>query len=87
MYISYPEPFQQAVVWPSYPQQLQTPHLLMPPMAPLTQQMQPPPLTPIQLLGTDYLGGATLHQVTIERCALKNVFLFKTLSFVAYSNT
>lgn len=65
MYISYPEPFQQAVVWPSYPQQLQTPHLLMPPMAPLAQQMQPPPLTPIQLLGTDYLSGATLHQVTL----------------------
>ncbi|KAJ6629261.1 Protein winged eye [Pseudolycoriella hygida] len=58
------EPFQQAVVWPSYSQQLQTPHLLMPPMAPLTQQMQPPPLTPIQLLGTDYLSGATLHQHT-----------------------
>lgn len=32
-------------------------------MAPLAQQMQPPPLTPIQLLGTDYLSGATLHQV------------------------
>ncbi|KAG4072064.1 hypothetical protein HA402_015563 [Bradysia odoriphaga] len=64
LYISYPEPFQQAVVWPSYQQQMQTPHLLMPPMAPLSQQMQPPPLAPIQLLGSDYLGGATLHQHT-----------------------
>lgn len=61
LYISYPEPYQQAVVWPSYPQPtMQAPHLLMPSMA---QQMQPPPLTPMQLLSSDYLGSATLHQV------------------------
>uniref|UniRef100_A0A1B0CBB3 Putative bah domain protein n=1 Tax=Lutzomyia longipalpis TaxID=7200 RepID=A0A1B0CBB3_LUTLO len=58
------EPFQQAVVWPSYPQTaaIQPPHVLIPPIAqPLHQ---PPPLAPLQLIGSDYLAASTtLHQV------------------------
>ncbi|XP_055715302.1 protein winged eye isoform X3 [Phlebotomus papatasi] len=63
--ISYLEPFQQAVVWPSYPQTaaIQPPHVLIPPIAqPLHQ---PPPLAPLQLIGSDYLAASTtLHQHT-----------------------
>ncbi|XP_055676590.1 protein winged eye isoform X2 [Lutzomyia longipalpis] len=59
------EPFQQAVVWPSYPQTaaIQPPHVLIPPIAqPLHQ---PPPLAPLQLIGSDYLAASTtLHQHT-----------------------
>lgn len=71
LYISYPEPFPQAVVWPSYPQQAlhSNQHLLMPSMA---AQIQPPPLTPLQLLGTDYMGSTTLHQVFRKT---KHIFL------------
>uniref|UniRef100_A0A182RDB4 BAH domain-containing protein n=1 Tax=Anopheles funestus TaxID=62324 RepID=A0A182RDB4_ANOFN len=59
------EPFQQAVVWPSYPQStasLQSQHLLLPQLPP--QQLQPPPLAPLQMLSSDYLSTAstTLHQ-------------------------
>lgn len=60
------EPFQQAVVWPSYPQtSLQPPHLLLPPLTQQMPQMQPPPLAPLQLMGSDYMATAstTLHQV------------------------
>ncbi|XP_052903355.1 protein winged eye [Anopheles moucheti] len=65
IYISCIEPFQQAVVWPSYPQStasLQSPHLLLPQLPP--QQLQPPPLAPLQMLSSDYLSTAstTLHQ-------------------------
>ncbi|GAB0099240.1 Protein winged eye [Sergentomyia squamirostris] len=63
--ISYLEPLQQAVVWPSYPQTaaIQPPHVLLPPLAqPLHQ---PPPLAPLQLIGSDYLAASTtLHQHT-----------------------
>ncbi|XP_059621310.1 protein winged eye isoform X2 [Phlebotomus argentipes] len=59
------EPFQQAVVWPSYSQTaaIQPPHVLIPPIA---QPMhQPPPLAPLQLIGSDYLAASTtLHQHT-----------------------
>lgn len=64
-FISYPaEPFQQAVVWPTYTQPQTTiqaaPHLLMPPMA----TAQPPP--PLLLGASDYLSSnTTLHQVGI----------------------
>uniref|UniRef100_A0A182J8R4 Uncharacterized protein n=1 Tax=Anopheles atroparvus TaxID=41427 RepID=A0A182J8R4_ANOAO len=59
------EPFQQAVVWPSYPQStaaMQPPHLLLPQLP--QQQLQPPPLAPLQVLNSDYLSTAstTLHQ-------------------------
>lgn len=63
-FISYSsEPFQQAVVWPTYTQPQTTiqtaPHLLMPPMA-----AQPPPLAPLLLGTSDYLSASTtLHQV------------------------
>ncbi|XP_055643435.1 protein winged eye isoform X3 [Toxorhynchites rutilus septentrionalis] len=66
IYISCVEPFQQAVVWPSYPQSaatLQPPHLLLPQIP--QQQLQPPPLAPLQMLSSDYLTTAsstTLHQ-------------------------
>ncbi|XP_053667558.1 protein winged eye [Anopheles marshallii] len=65
IYISCIEPFQQAVVWPSYPQStasLQSQHLLLPQLPP--QQLQPPPLAPLQMLSSDYLSTAstTLHQ-------------------------
>lgn len=66
--ISCIEPIPQALVWPTYPQtttaatglqNLQPPHLLLPP---LQQTLQPPPLA---LLGSDYLtASTTLHQVS-----------------------
>ncbi|XP_055605343.1 protein winged eye-like isoform X3 [Uranotaenia lowii] len=67
IFISCVEPFPQTVVWPTYPQTaaaIQPPHLLLPQIA-QTQQLQPPPLAPLQMLGTDYLTTAsstTLHQ-------------------------
>ncbi|XP_021705232.1 flocculation protein FLO11-like isoform X2 [Aedes aegypti] len=60
------EPFPQTVVWPSYPQStaaIQPPHLLLPQIP--QQQLQPPPLAPLQMLSSDYLATAsstTLHQ-------------------------
>ncbi|XP_058823664.1 protein winged eye isoform X3 [Topomyia yanbarensis] len=66
IYISCVEPFQQTVVWPSYPQTtaaIQPPHLLLPQIT--QQQLQPPPLAPLQMLSSDYLATAsstTLHQ-------------------------
>ncbi|XP_055548947.1 protein winged eye isoform X3 [Wyeomyia smithii] len=66
IYISCVEPFQQTVVWPSYPQTttaIQPPHLLLPQIT--QQQLQPPPLAPLQMLSSDYLTTAsstTLHQ-------------------------
>ncbi|XP_053671243.1 protein winged eye [Anopheles nili] len=65
IYISCIEPFQQAVVWPSYPQSsaaLQSSHLLLPQLPPT--QLQPPPLAPLQMVSSDYLTTAstTLHQ-------------------------
>ncbi|XP_058446655.1 protein winged eye isoform X3 [Malaya genurostris] len=68
IYISCVEPFQQTVVWPSYPQTtaaIQPPHLLLPQIT--QQQLQPPPLAPLQMLSSDYLATAsstTLHQVS-----------------------
>jgi hypothetical protein len=65
MYISYVEPYQpQALVWP-YQAAASMPHLqLLPPLT--QQQLQPPPLAPLQILGSDYLTTAstTLHQVS-----------------------
>lgn len=66
-----PNTFQQAVVWPSYSQSsgasgsYQPPHLLLPSMQQTMQQsLQPPPLAPLQLMGSDYLtASTTLHQV------------------------
>uniref|UniRef100_A0A1Q3FIA0 Putative phd finger transcription factor n=1 Tax=Culex tarsalis TaxID=7177 RepID=A0A1Q3FIA0_CULTA len=66
------EPFQQTVLWPSYPQStaIQPPHLLLPQIPqqqqqPQQQQLQPPPLAPLQMLSSDYLtSSTTLHQVT-----------------------
>ncbi|XP_058130076.1 protein winged eye [Anopheles ziemanni] len=63
IYISCIEPFQQALVWPSYPQSaaaMQPPHLLLPQLP--QQQLQPPPLAPLQVLNSDYLSSTTLHQ-------------------------
>ncbi|XP_021705234.1 protein winged eye-like isoform X4 [Aedes aegypti] len=66
VYISCIEPFPQTVVWPSYPQStaaIQPPHLLLPQIP--QQQLQPPPLAPLQMLSSDYLATAsstTLHQ-------------------------
>ncbi|KFB36165.1 phd finger transcription factor [Anopheles sinensis] len=65
IYISCIEPFQQALVWPSYQQSaaaMQPPHLLLPQLP--QQQLQPPPLAPLQVLNSDYLSTAstTLHQ-------------------------
>lgn len=61
------EPFQQAVVWPTYTQPQTTvsatPHLLMPPLT--THQMHPPPLAPLLLGSSDYLAASTtMHQQT-----------------------
>lgn len=57
------EPFQQqAVVWPTAYQQAAAQQLLMPP---LQQSLQPPPLAPLMLQGSDYLtASTTLHQVS-----------------------
>lgn len=66
LFLSYPsEPFQQAVVWPTYTQpqttMQATPHLLMPPLA----AAQPPP--PLLLGASDYLASnTTLHQVSLN---------------------
>lgn len=66
VYISCIDPFPQTVVWPSYPQStaaIQPPHLLLPQIP--QQQLQPPPLAPLQMLSSDYLATAsstTLHQ-------------------------
>lgn len=65
------EPFQPALVWPSYqqptaPTSLQPPHLQLL-SQPLNQQIPPPPISSLQLLGSsDYLTTAstTLHQHT-----------------------
>ncbi|XP_061503321.1 mucin-19 isoform X7 [Anopheles gambiae] len=65
IYISCIEPFQQAVVWPSYPQSTASQHLLLPQLPPPPQpQLQPPPLAPLQMLSSDYMSTAstTLHQ-------------------------
>ncbi|XP_038117854.1 protein winged eye isoform X4 [Culex quinquefasciatus] len=71
IFISCVEPFQQTVLWPSYPQStaIQPPHLLLPQIAQQQpqQQLQPPPLAPLQVLSSDYLATAsstTLHQLT-----------------------
>ncbi|KAL1394802.1 hypothetical protein pipiens_002978 [Culex pipiens pipiens] len=71
IFISCVEPFQQTVLWPSYPQStaIQPPHLLLPqiPQQQPQQQLQPPPLAPLQVLSSDYLATAsstTLHQLT-----------------------
>lgn len=71
IFISCVEPFQQTVLWPSYPQStaaLQPPHLLLPQIP--QQQLQPPPLAPLQaVLSSDYLSTAsstTLHQISSD---------------------
>lgn len=60
------EPYQQAVVWPTYSQTQTTlpsaQHLLMPPLT--AHQIQPPPLAPLLLGSSDYLASATMHQHT-----------------------
>lgn len=66
LFISYPsEPFQQAVIWPTYSQPqttLQAQHMLMPSLT-ASQLPPPPPLAPF-VLGADYLAASTtLHQV------------------------
>lgn len=81
IFISCVEPFQQTVLWPSYPQTtataIQPPHLLLPQIPqpqqqPQPQQLQPPPLAPLQVLSSDYLAttasSTTLHQISDNVC-------------------
>lgn len=61
------EPYQQAVVWPTYTQphtSLPTAsHLILPSLS--THQIQPPPLAPLLLGSSDYLAASTtVHQHT-----------------------
>lgn len=85
LFISYPsEPFQQAVIWPTYTQPqttLQAPHMLMPSLPASQLPPPPPPLAPF-VLGADYLAASTtLHQVSIlrEKLSQANWFTIRSI--------